>query len=189
MVLDDTSPAGEGLIDENQPGFDEVIGGESWAADMLHCAFLVVDGPLEPSRPEYNDCSSASALPSDTPTALRKVWPQFFTAYYFADKVSLMSSVYTHRYDGVDHHRLGAMPLLVLSIENAWNNGTPAGAQFNRSYSKVWTALQQSLAHLSSRGVHRIIKDSSHHIQLDKPQEVIDAVDEVLRQLHSGAKP
>jgi pimeloyl-ACP methyl ester carboxylesterase len=189
MVLVDTASAGEGLIDENQPGYDEVIGGESYAADMLHCAFLVADGPLEPSRPEYNDCSSASALPSDTPTAFRKAWPQFFTAYYFADKVSLMSSVYTHRYDSVDHRRLGAMPLVVLSIENAWNNGTPAGARFNRSYSKVWTALQRGLAHLSTRGVHRIIKDSGHHIQLDKPQAVIDAVDEVLRQLHTGAKP
>ena len=100
-----------------------------------------------------------------------------------------MSSVYTHRYDSVDHRRLGAMPLVVLSIENAWNNGTPAGARFNRSYSKVWTALQQGLAHLSSRGVHRIIKDSGHHVQLDKPQAVIDAVDEVLRQLRTGAKP
>ena len=87
---------------------------------MLHCAFLVANGPLDPSRPEYNDCTSATALPSDTPAAFRKTWPQFFTAYYFADKVSLMSSVYTHRYDSVDHRRLGAMPLVVLSIENAW---------------------------------------------------------------------
>ena len=186
MVLVDSALAGEGLIDENQPGFDEVMGEENYAADMLRCAFLVADGPLEPSRPEYNDCSSASALPSDTPTAFRKAWPQFFTAYYFADKVSLMSSVYTHRYDSVDHRRLGAMPLVVLSIENAWNNGTPAGARFNRSYSKVWTALQQGLAHLSSRGVHRIIKDSGHHIQLDKPQAVINAVDEVLREPQTG---
>jgi pimeloyl-ACP methyl ester carboxylesterase len=189
MVLVDTALAGEGLIDENQPGYDEVSGPESYAADMLHCAFLVADGPLDPSRPEYNDCTSATALPSDTPAAYRSIWPQFFTAYYFADKVSLISSVYTHRYDSVDHRRLGAMPLVVLSIENAWNNDTPADARFNRSYSKVWTALQQGLAHLSSRGVHRIIKNSSHHIQLDKPQAVIDAVDEVLRELHTGAKP
>lgn len=191
MVLVDSALAGEGLIDENQPGYDEVMGEgeESYAADMLHCAFLVVDRPLEPSGPDYNDCSSASALRSDTPTAFRKAWPQFFTAYYFADKVSLMSSVYTHRYDGVDHQRLGAMPLVVLSIENAWNNGTPAGARFNRSYSKVWTATHEALAHLSSRGVHRIIKDSSHQIELDKPQAVIDAVDDVLRELHTGAMP
>src|SRR5215471_8153286 len=39
MVLVDTSPAGEGLIDENQPGFDEADGREDYAAEMLHCAF------------------------------------------------------------------------------------------------------------------------------------------------------
>ena len=185
MVLVDSALAGEGLIDESQPGFDEVIGGESWAADMLNCAFLVANGPLDPSRPEYNDCTSATALPSDTPAAFRTIWPRFFTAYYFADKVSLSSSIYTHRYDSVDHLRLGAMPLRVLSIENAWDDGTPAGARFNRSYSKVWTALQVGLAHLSSRGVHQIIQGSGHHIQLDKPQAVIDVVDEVLRELQA----
>ena len=124
-----------------------------------------------------------AALPSDTPTALRRNWPQFFTAYYLADKVSLMSSLYTHRYDSVDHLRLGAMPLVVLSPEYSWGErGTPAGVWYHRSYSKT-------LAHLSSRGVHRIIKGSGHEIQLEKPQAVIDAVDEVLRQLHTGAKP
>ena len=184
MVLVDTSPAGEGLIDENQPGFDEVIGRESYAADMLHCAFLVANGPLDPSSPEYKGCSAA--LPSDTPAAFRTISPRFFTAYYFADKVSLMSSLYTHRYDSVDHRRLGAMPLVVLSVENTWNNNTPAGVRFNNSYSK-WITLHEALARLSSRGVHRLIKGSGHEIQLDKPQAVIDAVDEVLRQLHTGA--
>jgi pimeloyl-ACP methyl ester carboxylesterase len=100
-----------------------------------------------------------------------------------------MSSVYTHRYDSVDHRRLGAMPLVVLSTEYSWGkSGTPAGVWFHRSYSKIWIALHEALAHLSSRGVHRIIKGSGHEIQLDKPQAVIDAVDEVLRQLHAAAK-
>jgi pimeloyl-ACP methyl ester carboxylesterase len=189
MVLVDTSPAGEGLIDENQPGFDEVVGRESYAADLLHCAFLVANGPRDTSSPEYDDCTSAAALPSDTPTAFRAIWPRFFTAYYFADKVSLMSSLYTHRYDSVDHHRLGAMPLVVLSTEHSWGkSGTPSDVWFHRSYSKIWIALHEALAHLSSRGVHRIINGSGHEIQLDKPQAVIDAVDEVLRQLHAGAK-
>jgi pimeloyl-ACP methyl ester carboxylesterase len=190
MVLVDTSPAGEGLIDENQPGFDEVIGRESYAADLLHCAFLVVNGPRDSSKPNNDDCTSAAALPSDTPAAFRAIWPQFFTAYYFADKVSLMSSLYTHRYDSVDHRRLGAMPLVVLSTEHSWGkSGTPADIWFRRSYSKVWIALHEGLAHLSSRGVHRIIEGSGHEIQLDKPQAVIDAVSEVLRQLNTGAKP
>jgi pimeloyl-ACP methyl ester carboxylesterase len=189
MVLVDTSPAAEGLIDENQPDFDEAAGRESYAAHTLHCAFLAAHGPLEPSMPEYKDCSSVDTLPSDTPAAFRKIWPRFFTADYFADKVSLMSGLYQHRYDSVDHRRLGAMPLVVLSIEHPWNTGTPAGSRLDRSYGKIWNALHADLAHLSSRGVHRIIKGSGHEIQLDKPQAVIDAVDEVLRQLHAGAKP
>ena len=180
MVLDDTSPAGEGLIDEDQPGFDEVVGRESYAAGKLHCALLASHGPLEPSRPEYKDCSFA--LPSDTPAAFRKIAPQFYTAYYFADQVSLMSSVFTHRYDSVDHRLLGAMPLVVLSAENSWE--TPAGAPFSQAY---WIALHEDLAHLSSRGVHRIIH-SGHEIQLEQPQAVIDAVNEVLRGLRAEAK-
>jgi pimeloyl-ACP methyl ester carboxylesterase len=184
MVLVDTALAGQGLIDENQPGFDEAEGQESYAADMLYCAMLAAHGPLEPSRPEYDDCTSVSALPKDTPTAFRKAWPQFFTTYYFADKVSLMSSVYTHRYDNADHSHLGATPLVVLSAEySLGERSTPETVRFNRAYSKVWIAMHEALAHLSSRGVHRVIKGSGHQIQLDKPQEVIDAVDEVLRQL------
>jgi pimeloyl-ACP methyl ester carboxylesterase len=186
MLLVDTSPAGEGLIDEEQPGFDEAVGRESYASYTLHCAFLAMAGPFEPSSSEFEDCSAT--LPSDTPAAFRKIWPQFFTAYYFADKVSLMSSLYTHRYDSADHHRLGAMPLVVLSIEHPWGTGTPAQMRLGRSYGKVWNALHQDLAHLSSRGVHRVIKGSGHEIQLDKPQAVIDAVDEVLHQIRTDAK-
>ncbi|HEY4448663.1 MAG TPA: hypothetical protein VGN03_08695, partial [Steroidobacteraceae bacterium] len=92
------------------------------------------------------------------------------------------------RYDSADHRRLGDMPLVVLSIEHPWNTGTPAGVRLDRSYGKIWNALHADLAHLSSRGVHRVIKGSGHHIQLDQPQAVIDAVDDVLRQLHTGAK-
>ena len=96
--------------------------------------------------------------------------------------------MYTHRYDSVDHRPLGAMPLLVLSPETTWKASTPAQTRVSQSYGKVWIAMHEALAHLSSRGVHRIIKGSGHHIQLDKPQAVIDAVDEVLDQLHTAAK-
>ena len=156
MVLDDTSPAGEGFIDADQPGIDEVGGIESFTATMLYCASLVAHQPLEPSKPEYKDC--LKALPNDTPAAFRKIWPQFFTPYYFADKVSLTSSVYTHRYDAVDHLDLGAMPLVVLSPEDSWSDGTPAGDRFSQSYSKRWIAMHEALARLSSRGVHRYIR-------------------------------
>lgn len=180
MVLLDTSPAGEGLIDQAQPGFEEVQKKENYASITLHCALLAANGPLAPSHPEYEQCTTGP-VPADTPAAVRKIWPTFFTAYYAAGKVSLMSSLYTHRYDDVDHLRLGAMPLVVLSIEAPWGELT--------NYNKVWNALHADLARLSSRGAHRIVEGSGHVIQLDRPQAVIDAVDEVLSQLRAAAKP
>jgi pimeloyl-ACP methyl ester carboxylesterase len=187
MILVDTSPAGEGLIEENQPGLADDEGIDSYVSGELYCALLATHGPLNPSSPEYKDCSKA--LPSDTPAAFRKAWPQFFTAYYFADEVSLMSSLYTHRYDSVDHRRLGAMPLVVLSAEHAFSVDTPAGVQFWQAYKRAWLARHEELAHLSSRGVHRIVNGSGHAIQVEKPQAVIDALDEVLRQLPAPIRP
>jgi pimeloyl-ACP methyl ester carboxylesterase len=181
MILVDTSPAMEGLIEANQPGLADDAELDDYVSEELHCALLAGHGPLEPSSPEYKDCSKA--LPSDTPAAFRKIWPQFFTAAYAATKVSLISSLYTHRYDSIDHHRLGAMPLVVLSAEYSFNIDTPAGVRFWQAYKKEWYARHDALAHLSSRGVHRIVKGSGHAIQLDQPQAVIDAVDEVLREL------
>ena len=112
--------------------------------------------------------------------------PQFFTAPYFEAKVSLLSSLFTHRYDSADHHRLGAMPLIVLSIEHPWLGRSPASVRLDRAYARIWNARHAELARLSSRGVHRVIKDSGHHIQLDQPRAVVDAVDDVLRELHTG---
>ena len=188
MVLLDTSPAAEGLLDENQPGFDAAEGREGDIAFYLHCASLVRHKPFAADSQELTDCSAV--LPKDTPAAFRKVWPQFFTPYYFEAKASLLWGLYNHRYDGADHHRLGAMPLVVLSIEHPWSydNDTPAGKRLDRSYGKIRNARHADLARLSSRGVHRVIKQSGHEIQLDQPQAVIGAVDDVLSQLRAGAK-
>jgi len=181
MVLVDTSPAGEMLLEVSLPDYDEAEGRESYAAYTLHCALLAAHGPFEPSSAEFKDCSAP--LPSDTPVAFRKIWPRFFTANYFANKVSLMSSLYTHRYDSVDHRGLGAMPLVVLTAKNTWGN-TPAASRYTGTFLRFWLAQHEALARLSSRGIHRFIKGSGHEIQLEKPQAVIDAVADVLRQLH-----
>src|SRR6516225_2104864 len=192
MVLVDTSPAAEGLIDEAQPDFDEAAGRESYIAHLLHCASLARHGDFqqsnaEPSQ-ELTNCSAV--LPKDTPAAFKTVWPRFFTANYFEAKASLLWGLYNHQYDSADHHRLGAMPLVVLSSEHPWgyDNNTPAGERLDRSYGKIWNDLHADLARLSSQGVHRVIKQAGHEIQLDQPQAVIDAVDEVLRLLHTGPK-
>ena len=65
---------------------------------------------------------------------------------------------------------LGDKPFVVLSraVDRDW----PQGA-FGRDLRKQWYAHHEALAHLSSRGVHRVIEHSGHDIQLDEPQTVI----------------
>jgi pimeloyl-ACP methyl ester carboxylesterase len=182
MVLLDTSYAAQALNEVNlQDNPGPGVEGEVPAA--LKCALLAAHGPLDPSNPEYESC--VIPLPDDAPAALRNIWPRFFTADYAIAHVSLLSSLFTHRHDGADHLRLGDKPFVVLSraVDRDW----PQGA-FGQDLRKQWYAHHEALAHLSSRGVHRVIEHSGHDIESDKPQAVIDAVDEVLRQLHIRAK-
>lgn len=64
----------------------------------------------------------------------------------------------------------GAMPLIVLTQSDATKD--PANAHYLQAH--------KTLAALSSRGVQRVVPDSSHDIFFDQPQAVIDAIEEVL---------
>ena len=59
----------------------------------------------------------------------------------------------------------GDMPLIVLT----------SSAQAEADSSR-----REKLALLSTRGVHRVIAQSGHYVQLDRPQSVIEAIEEVL---------
>ena len=180
MVLIDTSYAGQVLDQTNMPSF-KGLGFEAEGPAALKCALLAAREPLDPSDPEYESCSLP--LPKGAPAALQIIWPRFFTADYQCTHVSLVTSLYTRRYDRADHLHLGDMPLVVLS--RAPDRDWPEG-EFGRDLRQQWYAHHEALAHLSSRGVHRVIAHSGHDIERDQPQAVIDAVDAVLRQLHAA---
>ncbi len=85
---------------------------------------------------------------------------------------------------------LGSRPLIVLTHGKPWSayseeqrrtSGFTA-EEFAR-HEAAWLALQTDEATWSSRSIHRIIEDSSHVIQLERPDAVIDAVREVVAQL------
>lgn len=181
MVLVDTSPAGEFLIEVELPHYDEVIGGEFFYARMAKCVMLAADGPLDASDPNYSICA-IGPLPDDTPAALREAWPSFFTAEYSASRLSLYASLFTHRYDSADRLDFGDKPLVVLSADYPWGL-TERELPFWGPYTAQWHAQHQALAQLSSRGLQRVVTQAGHSIQLDQPQAVVDAVDEVLQQL------
>jgi pimeloyl-ACP methyl ester carboxylesterase len=74
---------------------------------------------------------------------------------------------------------LGDLPLIVLSHDpDKPSSEFPPALSY--SINEVWERMQEDLAHLSTRGTQRIVKNSSHYIQVDRPDVVVAAVRDVL---------
>jgi hypothetical protein len=72
------------------------------------------------------------------------------------------------------------MPLIVLSagreVGEALPDETPEQA---RARVEIWRTMHEEIAALSTRGERRVI-DARHQIQIDKPEAVVGAIEEVL---------
>jgi pimeloyl-ACP methyl ester carboxylesterase len=81
----------------------------------------------------------------------------------------------------------GDLPLAVLSHDpDKPSNDLPP--DLAKSVNKLWKAMQEDLARLSTRSTPTVAKNSGHYIQIDRPDVVIDAVRNVVdqaRQAHS----
>ena len=76
---------------------------------------------------------------------------------------------------------LGDLPLAVLSHDPE-KPSADLPADVAKPTNEAWEKMQEELAHLSTRGTQVIAKNSSHYIQLDRPDVVIDAVRGVVEQ-------
>jgi pimeloyl-ACP methyl ester carboxylesterase len=86
---------------------------------------------------------------------------------------------------------LGDIPLVVLSHDPD-KPSADLPADLAKPTNEAWEKMQEDLAHLSSRGTQMIAKNSSHYIQIDRPDLVIDAVRNVVeqvRQTRTAADP
>src|SRR5215831_3638477 len=74
---------------------------------------------------------------------------------------------------------LGDIPLVVLSHDPD-KPSAELPADLAKTTNEAWEKMQEELAHLSTRGTQSIAKNSSHYIQLDRPELVIDTVRKVV---------
>lgn len=82
---------------------------------------------------------------------------------------------------------LGDMPLAVLSHDPE-KPSSEFPPDLAKPLNEAWEKMQEEMAHLSTRGTQTIVKNSSHYIQIDQPDIVIDAIHAVVEQArHSSA--
>jgi len=83
---------------------------------------------------------------------------------------------------------LSDMPLVVLSHDPD-KTSTDLPADLAKSVNDAWEKMQEDLAHLSTRGTQIVAKNSSHYIQVDRPDLVINAVRDVVDQSRKTEVP
>ena len=80
---------------------------------------------------------------------------------------------------------LGDMPLAVLSHDPD-KPSADLPSDLAKPTNDAWEKMQEDLAHLSTRGVQMIAKNSSHYIQIDRPDVVVDAIRIVVGQVRAA---
>lgn len=101
------------------------------------------------------------------------------------EKVAEMKSFSQSAAEAASVTSLGDIPLVVLS-----HDPDKPSAEFPpdlaKSTNEAWEKMQEELARLSTRGSQSIAKNSSHYIQFDRPELVIDAVRNVVEQVRQA---
>jgi pimeloyl-ACP methyl ester carboxylesterase len=190
------------LVDPSVPGQDalvrEAMPSQSATSDpakaplvliLSKCAEEIRAGTAKAGGPDPDNCFN---FPPSWPAALRQAMAaKVGNPLQYKTMVSFLTSANANSRAALNPARnYRDMPLVVLS---ATVQPDPPGlsdvqkaetARFNT----VFGQKHDELAALSSRGVNARVPGASHFIQLTKPQAVLDAVAEVVRDARAAKK-
>lgn len=152
------------------------------------CAAAAEAGQLKPGTDIYKAC--VPNPPPTLPPSLRAAMiAQATSPAAYRTLASEAGAFDQDSAETVAHRRsYGAMPLVVLTAGQPAKDPSLSDAQ-NQAWQKLWSQGHDDIAALSSRGQNRVVPGSGHFIQLERPQAVIDAVDEVVAEARRGATP
>jgi pimeloyl-ACP methyl ester carboxylesterase len=81
---------------------------------------------------------------------------------------------------------LGDLPLVVLSHDP---DKMKFPGNLTEPVNRAWGEMQEEQAHLSTNGIHLVVKGSGHDIQIDKPDAVVDAIRKVVGRVRQASRP
>ena len=143
-------------------------------------ARLARTGALVPGTPDY-DRAVGPRSPTLTPAlnaarVAHRTSPGYWRA--MQSEAAASDSASSDEVAGA-RRSLGDMPLIVLTrgMDTLRPEETSASAELRR---QLWRTMHEEIAALSKRGERRTVEGAGHSIQLDKPEVVIAAVEEVL---------
>ncbi len=175
------------------------------------CAAELRGGTLKSGTPQFEHCTAANEVPADFPRLKAAIAQLNADPARLLTQASLEREHYTDSREVINaQRRYDDMPLIVLTagLDEASalgalrrlppgtpGAGTPAELaqlreQIVRFLRDGWGAGHDAYAALSTRGRNQLVPDSTHGIEIRKPEVVISAILEVLNesQLRPGAR-
>ncbi len=154
-------------------------------ATLNACAKEAASHDLSPTSESYKSCTDPVRSPLGVDIAAERQVLQVRSAYQAAQASEWANSVYQRpanvTLDTAYANAFGApgalgdMPLVVLS-HSIDSPARPYAALDNFAQQR----LHEQTAALSTHGVHRIVPETHHNIEVDQPQAIIDAIEDVL---------
>lgn len=158
----------------------------AWLDHFRGCAAAAKQQDLDPLSDLYKQCTDPVHRPLGTVIADERKKIQVRFAYQAAQASEALHCVIApnpaldEQYARIfgNHNALGNLPLIVLShsIVDA-QEPLSAEGQF------VLLALHEQTTRSSTRGLHRIVPDTHHNIEVDQPQAIVAAINDVLDTL------
>lgn len=175
--------------------FTEALGDEAaeraMRKDMLQAyarlTRLARAGALTPGTPDYDRAVGplSPALPAAVRAAriAQRTSPAFWRALRSESAATYDAGGGSASSDDVAAARrpLDDMPLIVLTAGRNSPQPRPGeGADAADARRRLWVAMHDEIAALSTRGERRTVDGAGHNIPADKPEAVIEAIEEVL---------
>ena len=175
--------AGLVLVDpasEHQDARMGARGENPMLAKLKACAEAAEAGKLTAGTPDDARCTSASRASLPEPVRARLMAQQRDPGYQ-RTIFSEYENIATRDSDEIDAARrpLGDLPLIVLTAEKTGLAPAMSPEQV-AAVSGMWRRMHDETATLSRRGENRLVMGSGHLMQVDKPDVVIGAVNEVV---------
>lgn len=156
---------------------------EEYLRTLSRVERLAREGRLLPGTPEYDKYVGAPEAEL-TPAVEAARVAQLTSPGYWRALKSESATMMAATSDEIDAARrqLGNMPLVVLSAgELAPVSGVPAEVR-----RELHRTMHEEIAALSTRGQRRTIDNAGHAIQMERPEVVVAAIEEVLAMARDG---
>lgn len=178
LVLLDPPPQNVG---EFSPGFDKADAAQrnDMLAAVRNCETGAKAGELDAQLPQFKNClrppNPQFSASLNAALHANKLRPAFWQTIISIAETNV--DLYTSPVSKTETH--GAIPMLILQPDTPFEDVPP---EYRKAMEQARLKTQRAIAATSTHGKIIPVAHSSHDVQIDQPEAVVDAVREVVRR-------